>query len=135
MSSMDCSSGHQKVNEMVSLGDTAISFHFGGYSWVVKTQSTKFWPKFHWGGGYSWVVKMRIGILGKMSKDFAMPYSGNPYITDSCSHTMFVKTNESLLRNENFRKPLDIFLFKTISEIILGNYGRKCSNRSLINNL
>ena len=48
----------------------------GGSSWVVKTQSAKFWPTFHWGGGilgyakfwptfhwgggrelYSWVVK------------------------------------------------------------------------------
>ena len=72
------------------------SFHFfgrGGYSWVVKTQSAKFWPSFHGGGrgeGGSW-VQMGIGILGKMSKNFAMPYSGSPCIADSLSHTTCVK--------------------------------------------
>ena len=54
---MYCSSGHKKENEMVSLGDTAISLHtlqlqsfcsiYGGG--VVKTQSAKFWPSLHWG--------------------------------------------------------------------------------------
>ena len=76
------------------------SFHFfiGG---VVKTQSAKFWPSFHWGGrGYSLVVQMRIGILGKMSKIFAMLYSGSPCIADSLSHTMCVETNNESLKSD-----------------------------------
>ena len=43
-------------------------------------------------GEYSWVVKMRIGILGKMNINFAMPYSGIPLIADSLSHTACVET-------------------------------------------
>ena len=51
-------------NETVSLGDTAVSLQTliptmfgrgGGYSWVLKTQSAKSWPNFHFRGG---------GILG-----------------------------------------------------------------------
>ena len=51
--------------------------------------------QFSWGEGYSWVVKMRIGILGKVSTNFAMQHSGSPCITDSFSHTMCVETNNT----------------------------------------
>ena len=37
------------------------SFRGRGYSWVVKTQSGKFWPTFNLVGGYSWVVKTQCG--------------------------------------------------------------------------
>ena len=65
----------------------------GGVSQNSKCQVlAKF--SFLWGGGgYSLVVQMRIGILGKMSKIFTMPYSGSACIADSLSHTMCVETN------------------------------------------
>ena len=57
---------NNKSNETVSAGHTAISPHTlekgreGGniHSWVVKTQSVKFWQTFDFRGkGYSWAVK------------------------------------------------------------------------------
>ena len=86
------------------------SQNWGGVFLGSQNSKCQVLAKFSLGEVCSWVGKVRIGILGKMSKDFAMPYSGNPYIADSHSHTMCVETNESLLRNENFKKPLDIFL-------------------------
>ena len=60
---------HDIANETVSMGDTAIS-----NSGVVKTQSAKICLNFN---GSNW-VKLWIGILGKMSKNFASPESGSP---------------------------------------------------------
>ena len=53
----------EKVGTLSSLHALQLQLFFGGgrgrgYSWVVKSQSAKFWPTFIWGGGgYSWVVK------------------------------------------------------------------------------
>ena len=59
-------------------------FRGRGYCRIVKTQSAKSWPNFYFQGrGYSRIVKLRTGILGKMSKNFAMPNSANPFIADS----------------------------------------------------
>ena len=71
---MYCSSGHKKENEMVSLGDTAISLHtlqlqsfcsiYGG---VVKTQSAKFWPSLHWKGVFLCRENSKCQVLAKFS--------------------------------------------------------------------
>ena len=69
-----------------------------GGSWVVKTQSAKFWPSFHWGGGggkgvffgspnenwYSWQNEQNICRA----------------IADSLSHTMCVETNNESLKSD-----------------------------------
>ena len=46
------------------------------------------------GGGYSTVVKLRIGILDKMSKSFAIPNSGIPSMAHSLSYTTCVGANK-----------------------------------------
>ena len=65
---------HQNLNEMVSLGDTAISLHKlqpptakggggGGVFWKVKTQSAKIWVNFNFqrgGGGCSGKSKPKV---------------------------------------------------------------------------
>ena len=60
------------ANEMVSLGDTAISLHIlqppnanlgGGVFWKVKTQSAKIWLNFNGGGGGGWE-----GVLERNSR-------------------------------------------------------------------
>ena len=67
------------------MGDTAVSLHtLGEGGLFLTTQNSKchVLVKFSWGGG----------ILGKMSKNFAMPNSGRPCIADSLSHTMCMET-------------------------------------------
>ena len=91
-------------NETVSLGDTAISLHTLQLqfwdSWEVKTQSAKFWPSFHfWGEGVflgnqnsecQALTKFSIGGGDKISKNFAMPYSGSPCIADVETNYMYL---------------------------------------------
>ena len=93
-----------------------------GYSWIIKTQSVKFWLTFHWGGG-GWGVFLgsqsskcqvlarergkgsysRIGYSWLNEQNFchAMPYSGSPCITDSFSHTTCVETKKLLSVEKN----------------------------------
>ena len=67
------------------------------------------------GVGYSWVVKLRIGILAKTSKNFAMPYSGS-----SC----ILETNKSLYSGTT--KELVVTKDYSIKEgILLATKGRK----------
>ena len=67
-----------KCNETVSLADTAVSLHTfqlqwvgGGYSLLLKTQSAKFWPTFHFQGGIGGFLA--IGFIGKMNQIFCKP--------------------------------------------------------------
>ena len=70
-----------------------VQFLWGGVFLDSQNSNCQGVAKFSLGGRDSWVVKMRIGILGKLSKNFAMPYSGTPCIADSLSHTTCVETN------------------------------------------
>ena len=61
-----------------------LNFNFGGGGGgvvVVKNQSAKIWPTFHFGGGGCSVPEQ--GVLAHLSKTFALPLSGRPWITDS----------------------------------------------------
>ena len=92
-----------KDKETVSLGDRAISLHTlrGGVFWSSQNSKCQDLPKKIklWGGGYSWVFKLWIGILVKMSKNFALPQSRSPCIADSLSHTRYVETNKIYIRS------------------------------------
>ena len=123
-----CFFGHhvqQVSNQTVSVGDIQrlVSTQLvGGLfldSWLLKTQSAKFWPNFHFqvgvGGGRQWggrgeaegrerggegwgegesFEKNRV-FLAKWAKKIAKPNSGRPCIVDSLSHTICVETNET----------------------------------------
>ena len=41
------------------------------------------------------------GVLANLSRNFALPLSGSPCITDSLSHTTYVETKKSALLYEN----------------------------------
>ena len=65
-------------------------FEWGGagYAWVVKTQSAKIWPTFHWGGGGVFLGSQIVNWYSwQNEQNFAMRYTGGPCIADSLSHT------------------------------------------------
>ena len=69
-----------------SKGHVRAKFQFsgeGGNSWVVKTQSAKLWPTFHFREGYG--VFLTTQELAKWAKN--LPHSGSRCIADSLSHT------------------------------------------------
>ena len=64
----------------------------GGYSWVVKNSKCQFLSNLSFGDGRK--TALEYGILGKMSKKFAMPCQTLPCISESLSHTTCMETNQ-----------------------------------------